>query len=80
VAPYHALVPSFGDWGFMLAGRGSYAPPTAYPVPLRFLTPEVTPALFDFPADIARVPAEPNRMNEQSLVRIFEAEWRRVNH
>jgi spermidine synthase len=80
VAPYHALVPSFGDWGFMLAGREAYAPPAAYPVPLRFLTPESTPALFDFPADIARVPAEPNRMNDQSLVRTFEAEWRRVNH
>jgi len=80
VAPYHALVPSFGDWGFMLAGREPYVPPAAYPVPLRFLTPEATPALFEFPADIARLPAEPNRMNDQSLVRTFEAEWRRVNH
>ncbi len=27
VAPYHALVPSFGEWGFILAGRKPYQPP-----------------------------------------------------
>jgi spermidine synthase len=80
VAPYHALVPSFGEWGFILAGRASYVPPMRYEVPLRFLTAETTPALFEFPADMSRVQAEANRMNDQSLVRIFEAEWRHVNH
>jgi spermidine synthase len=80
IAPYHALVPSFGEWGFILAGREPYSPPGRYEVPLRFLTGEATPALFEFPADMARVPAEPNRMNDQSLVRTFEAEWRHVNH
>lgn len=80
VAPYHALVPSFGEWGFILAGRRPYLPPTRYPVPLRFLTIEGTAALFEFPADMSRVPAEVNRMNDQSLVRTFEAEWRHVNH
>ena len=78
VAPYHALVPSFGEWGFILAGRAPYAPPAQYPVAMRFLTPETTATLFRFPADMARVEAEPNRLNDQSLVRTFEAEWHRV--
>ncbi|MCK7490552.1 MAG: hypothetical protein MZW92_01200 [Comamonadaceae bacterium] len=30
-APYHALVPSFGEWGFILAGREPYRPPAALP-------------------------------------------------
>jgi len=76
--PYHALVPSFGEWGFVLAGRRAYRPPAAYPVDTRFLTPETTPALFMFPADMARVPAEVNRLNNQVLVRYFEQEWRQV--
>jgi spermidine synthase len=77
-APYHALVPSFGEWGFILAGRQPYVPPTQYPVATRFLNPETTADLFRFPADMARVDAVPNRLNDQSLVRLFEQEWRHV--
>jgi spermidine synthase len=77
-APYHALVPSFGEWGFILAGRDEYRPPQHYDVDLRFLTAQITPSLFQFPADMARVEGEVNRLNDQSLVRSFEAEWRRA--
>jgi spermidine synthase len=76
--PYHALVPSFGEWGFVLAGRRAYQPPAAYGVETRFLAPETTPALFQFPKDMARVDAEVNRLNNQVLVRYFEHEWRNV--
>ena len=76
--PYHALVPSFGEWGFVLAGKRAYKAPDQYAVPLRFLTPETTPALFQFPKDMARVDAEVNRLNNQVLVRYFENEWRQV--
>jgi spermidine synthase len=76
--PYHALVPSFGEWGYILAGRREYRPPGTIPVATRFITPDALPALFHFPADMARVPAEPNRLDNQSLVRVFEREWGRV--
>jgi spermidine synthase len=76
--PYHALVPSFGEWGFVLAGRRAYRPPAGYAVATRFLTPETTPALFQFPKDMARVAAEVNRLNNQVLVRYFETEWQQV--
>ena len=76
--PYHALVPSFGEWGFVLAGRRAYQPPASYAVETRFLTPEVTPTLFQFPKDMARVDAEVNRLNNQVLVRYFENEWRQI--
>ena len=77
-APYHALVPSFGEWGFILAGKREYRPPASIPVPTRFITPDALPALFHFPIDMARVTAEPNRLDNQNLVRIFEREWGRV--
>ncbi|MBL8396292.1 MAG: polyamine aminopropyltransferase [Candidatus Accumulibacter sp.] len=76
--PYHALVPSFGEWGFVLAGRRAYRSPQSYAVETRFLTPETTPGLFLFPRDMTRVEAEVNRLNNQVLVRYFEQEWRQV--
>jgi spermidine synthase len=76
--PYHAMVPSFGEWGFIIAGRRPYAPPARYDLEHRFLTAETTRAMFQFPKDMERVPAEVNRLNNQILVRYFEREWRRV--
>ena len=77
-APYHAMVPSFGEWGYILAGRGEFAPATVDPEKTRFLTPETLADLFRFPADMGRVPVEVNRLNNQVLVRYFEQEWRKV--
>jgi spermidine synthase len=78
VTPYHAHVPSFGEWGFLLASHRPFRMPTALPPGLRFLTPAGLPALFDFPPDMARVPTEVNRLSNQVLVQTFEEEWGRV--
>jgi len=77
--PYHAHVPSFGEWGFVLASRRPWRTPTALPPGLRFLSLEGLPALFQFPPDMARVEAEPNRLSTQGLVHTFESEWGRVH-
>jgi spermidine synthase len=77
--PYHAHVPSFGEWGFILAGRRPFRMPTILPTGLRFLTLEGLPGLLQFPPDMARVPAEPNRLSNQVLVQTFEEEWGRVH-
>ena len=77
--PYHVYVPSFGDWGFVIAGEASYAPPRTLPNGLRYLTVATLPSLFDFPADLQRVPAEPNRLNDQVLVRYYEHEFDAIN-
>jgi spermidine synthase len=76
IRPYHAYVPSFGEWGFILAANGSI--PDGAPVPSgRFLTPEIAARLFDFPPDMARRPAPVNRLDNQALVRSFADEWAR---
>jgi len=77
--PYHAHVPSFGEWGFVLAGRRPWAPPSELPPGLRFLTVAGLPALLDFPPDMARLPTEVNRLSNQQLVHEFETEWGRVH-
>jgi spermidine synthase len=80
-SPYHANVPSFGEWGFVLAGRRSLQGPSLGPVGerlppgLRFLTADGLPTLFHFPPDMSRVPADVQRLSNQVLVRTFEEEW-----
>ena len=73
--PYHALVPSFGEWGFIVASRRPWRAPTVLPAGLRFLTPEGMATLRHFPPDMARTEEAPNRLSDQRLVRLFEQEW-----
>ena len=72
---YHVYVPSFGEWGFVLASHEALAPPGPLPARLQFLTPATDRLAFTFPPDMARVPTPVNRLDNQSLVREFEAEW-----
>ncbi|MGJ7581828.1 polyamine aminopropyltransferase [Variovorax sp. RHLX14] len=75
--PYHAHVPSFGEWGFVIASRRPYRLPDTLPDGLRFLSKSTLPLLFDFPLDMARVPATVNRLSNQTLVTTYEKEWGR---
>jgi spermidine synthase len=77
--PYHAYVPSFGEWGFILATpQAQYTPPTSYRLPMRYLNADTTREMFIFPPDMKPMAMEPNRLNTQSLVHEFEQDWRRV--
>jgi spermidine synthase len=77
--PYHTYVPSFGEWGFILASAESaFVPPAAYRLPMRYLNAEVTHEMFTFPPDMQRVAVEPNHLNSQALVRYFDEDWHRV--
>lgn len=79
--PYHALVPSFGDWGFVIAHRRPWRLPVLpADMPMRFLTSATMAGLFDFPADMQRVATEPNQLNNQRLVQIFEDEWGKLGN
>ena len=73
--PYHAFVPSFGEWGFILAGAEAPQPGTRYPPGLRFASPATVAAMQVWPPDMDRIPAPVNRLDNQLLVRTFDAEW-----
>ncbi len=78
VRPYYTAVPSFGVWGFALARRAPFEVPRRAPgVELKFLDDQALPAMFMLSADLGPVPVEVNRLDNQSLVRYYEAEWRR---
>jgi spermidine synthase len=81
VHPYQTTVPSFGIWGFALAKLGPFDIPKKprANIDLRFLNDETFASMFEFPTDTAK-PAEEleiNRLDNQALVRYYEAEWRR---
>lgn len=78
--PYHCLVPSFGEWGFIIARMTPASAPLKLPEGLRFLEPSNVATLFYFPPDMSRVETEVNRLNNQALVRYFDAEWANYVH
>jgi spermidine synthase len=78
--PYHANVPSFGQWGFVLAGVRPLRPGRIrLDVPTRFLTPALLPALFVFPKDIAHRDTPVNRLDDLVLVRLYERGYKHYN-
>jgi spermidine synthase len=77
--PFHAYVPSFGEWGFIMASpEHAFVPPSSYRLPMRYLNASTTREMFDFPPDMPRREMAPNRLNTQSLVHEFEQDWRKV--
>jgi spermidine synthase len=78
--PYHAFVPAFGEWGFVLAAEQPLAPPLHLPVaPLRSLSDRALAGLFELGPDMSEVPTEPNRLNNQALVSYYVRDWSRWN-
>ncbi|GAB4061130.1 polyamine aminopropyltransferase [Uliginosibacterium sediminicola] len=79
--PYHAHVPSFGEWGYVLAApHERFVIPTSYSIPMRFLDADTTRAMFSFPTDMQVPQVEANHLNDQVLVRYFEQDWGRMQH
>ncbi len=79
VRPYHAAVPTFGEWGFVLASSAPLPETLSLSSELsgtsRFLTDKILNSLFDLPPDLARVEAEVNQLNNQVLVHYYDQEW-----
>jgi spermidine synthase len=79
--PFQTTVPSFGIWGYVLAKQSDFDIPKEVPkdLNLNFLDTDSFLALFDFPVDTAEPEdeLEINRLDNQALVRYYEAEWRR---
>lgn len=79
--PYHAYVPSFGEWGFILASSGKLLR-TNYALPenLKFIRNDVIEPMFVFPQDMLAATKQVNLLNNQILVRTFEDEWSEFSH
>lgn len=77
VLPYHTYVPSFGDWGFIMAAQQPLRLlPFATELPTRYLDAQVVEAMLHFPTDSAmpRV-VLPNRLDQPVLLDYYLADW-----
>lgn len=74
--PFHCYVPSFGEWGYIMASPDSLTdkgnPP---PQGLRSFSREAFSQMRYFPADMQAKDPEVNKLNNQALVHYFEKEW-----
>ncbi|MCL4535801.1 MAG: polyamine aminopropyltransferase [Bacteroidetes bacterium] len=76
VVPYHTNVPSFGDWGFIMASGMPLSPDTIQiPVPTRFLDGPTLKSLFVFPPDMPRLQVQPNSLMQPVLPRYYLEGW-----
>lgn len=78
--PYHAYVPSFGEWGFVMASLHAW-PSVEKPVQvpgLRYFANTIWPQMKIFPTDMQYRDTPVNRLNNQQLVLFFEEEWSRA--
>jgi spermidine synthase len=77
---YHVPVPSFGEWGYVLARDEAFEIPTRLAtVPLTYLNDAFLPTLFVFPGDMQRLATSVNRLDNQILVSYYDREWKRWN-
>ncbi|MBM9579368.1 polyamine aminopropyltransferase [Leptospira sp. 201903070] len=76
--PLHVYVPSFGEWGFVLAGQRPIRFQEKFPEDLRYLNSEELKSIQIFPLDMSKIPVEINRLDNQALVRYYDREWNRI--
>ena len=81
VRPVHAYVPSFGEWGFIVASPKELPQWGELPPSLEYLTAELLETLTVFPidmqVDLDEIPI--NRLDNQTLVRLYEEDWTRMH-
>lgn len=75
--PYHNYVPSFGEWGYILAFKNrAFKKPENFDSNFRFISKEVFEQMLVFPKDMDSVYAEVNKLNNQVLVHYFDEDWK----
>lgn len=74
---YHNMVPSFGEWGYIIASQNEQLKWFSHlPDSLKYLNAATLEQMFVFPEDMkAHQPLETNKLNNQALVNYFEEEW-----
>ncbi len=78
VRPYHAYIPSFGEWGFILAAPHLPAwDQIELSVPTRFLDSNTLQSMHGFPRDIAETETQVNTIHTHVLPKYYEQGWAR---
>jgi spermidine synthase len=76
VTAYHNYVPSFGEWGFCLAGNNDFSIKRKLNG-LKFYNYQFAQLAY-FEKDMLAKNVEVNQLQNQILVRYFDEEWSKV--
>lgn len=80
VLPYHAYVPSMGDWGFVLATKIRRSQQDVSLLgSARFVDDEVVGAMFVFPEDLKAKVVDASSMNDPKILRYYLRGWKQWN-
>jgi len=85
VVPYHAFIPSFGDWGFNMAVPAGgenflHIKKEKKGGERKFFSPETFQAARHFAPDMNRVPVEINTFNKPVLYSYYIKGWKNVDY
>ena len=71
-APYHTYVPSFGDWGFILAAKYKLKVSAAtLRAPTRYLTNDLMREMFFFGRDSGEIPADASTLDRPTVLNYY---------
>ena len=74
--PYHAYVPSFGEWGYILFAQDFHGTKKhALPKGMKFFSWKEYESMKVFPPDMKDDKKIINRLDNQALIPLFEKEW-----
>ena len=77
VQPFHALVPSFGDWGFVMAAQRLFdIDALSVSAKTRYLETAMLPSLFVFPRDIEQRNVEISTLNDPQVLGYYLKGWK----
>ncbi len=78
--PYSINVPSFGNWGFILASRNDLELKYNNTIPTKYLEEEMLKHLFYFPKDVRVGNVLPNNLDQPILLEYYLEHWRSLNN
>ncbi|MFQ5544230.1 MAG: polyamine aminopropyltransferase [Nitrospiria bacterium] len=79
-APYHVYIPSFGDWGFVLASPNHLdLEDIPIDVPTRYLDQEIVQTLFIFPKDMGEKTTVFSTLDKPLILSFYLDGWKHWN-
>jgi spermidine synthase len=75
--PFHAYIPSFGDWGFVLASNLSLdlKPKESFPGELKYINAEQFKSAFHLPQDISVLQTTVNTLDNPIILNYYLEDW-----
>jgi len=74
--PYHTYIPSFGEWGFVLASKLKVEQnATKLPKGLKYINSDILQKSKIFPFDIAKVKVKENTLSQHHLIEYYNEGW-----